>query len=117
MKIPADHCVYGKTVRILKEHGYEVLTLKELNKTDATDDEVLRSAVALDAVLLTNDKGFGNVFQYPPASHRGIILMKINLRNDISVHEILLDFLRKHEQQQLRGTLAVIDGKSCRTRR
>ena len=61
MKIVADHCVYGKTVKILRAQGHEVLTLKELGRADADDPEVLALAQSLDAVLVTNDKGFGNI--------------------------------------------------------
>jgi predicted nuclease of predicted toxin-antitoxin system len=44
MKLLADHCVFGKTIRLLREQGHEVLTLKELNHASSPDEIVLQLA-------------------------------------------------------------------------
>jgi hypothetical protein len=47
MRVLVDHCVYGKTVRLLRAHGCEVVTLHELGQADASDGEVLALAQSL----------------------------------------------------------------------
>jgi len=51
MKFLADHCVYGKTVKLLRAQGHEVITLKELGQADAEEKqhnrETLRRALAV----------------------------------------------------------------------
>lgn len=117
MKILADHCVYGKTVKLLRAQGHEVITLKELNQADAEDSQVLSLAQSLDAVLVTNDKGFGNILMYPPAQYSGIILLRMTAANQQRVHRILLDFLKTHNREALRGARVVIDTHTYRIRK
>lgn len=117
MKILADHCVYGKTVKLLRAQGHEVITLKELNQADAEDSQVLSLAQSLDAVLVTNDKEFGNILMYPPARYGGIILLRMTAANQQRVHRILLDLLKTYDREALRGTLVVIDTHTYRIRK
>jgi len=117
MKILADHCVYGKTVKLLRAQGHTVLTLKEMGQANAPDPQVLALAQSLDAVLVTNDKGFGNILTYPPGRYGGIIVLRITATNQRRVHEILLDFLKTRDRETLRKALVVIDARTCRIRR
>jgi hypothetical protein len=45
--------------------------------TGASDGEVFRKAQQLQATLVTNDQGFGDIRAYPPSSHHGIIVLKM----------------------------------------
>jgi len=117
MKFLADHCVYGGTVKLLREQGHEVITLKELGRAAIPDSQVLVEAQARDAVLITTDKGFGNILVHPPGSHGGIILLRMRPTNQRRVHEILLEFLRAYDREALRKTLVVIDTHTYRIRR
>lgn len=117
MKILADHCLYGRTVKLLRAQGHEVVTLKELGQAEAEDLHVLALAQSLDVVLVTNDKGFGNIQTYPPRQYGGIILLRITPQNQQRVHAILSDFLRSHDREALRVVLVVIDARTYRLRR
>jgi predicted nuclease of predicted toxin-antitoxin system len=117
MKILADHCVYGKTVKLLRAQGHEVITLKELGQAEAADPQVLTLAQSLDAVLVTNDKGFGNILAYPPKRYEGILVLRVTATNQQRVHQILSDFLRSHDRESLRRALVVIDAQTYRIRR
>ena len=117
MKILADHCVYGKTIKFLRAQGHEVVTLKELGQANAEDPQVLALAQSLDAVLVTNDKGFGNILAYPPERYGGILLLRMTATNQQRIHEILLDFFRSHDREALRKALVVIDARTYRIRK
>jgi predicted nuclease of predicted toxin-antitoxin system len=100
MRVLADHCVYGKTVRLLRAHGCEVVTLHQLGQADASDGEVLALAQSLDAVLITNDKGFGNILVYPPARHEGVIVLRMKAAHQERVHRNMLGLLRLRSRGQ-----------------
>ena len=117
MRILTDHCVFGKTVKLLRQDGHEVITLQELNKNDVEDEEVLELAFTLNAILVTNDKEFGNIMKYLPQQYKGIIVLKITLKNQVKSHEILLNMLRKYGHAQLDKRMVVIDNKTYRIRR
>jgi len=73
MKFLADHCVYGKTIRLLREQGHDVLILKELGKETSLDEIVLELAQKESAVLITCDREFGSILLYPPERYNGIV--------------------------------------------
>jgi predicted nuclease of predicted toxin-antitoxin system len=117
MNLLADHCVWGKTIRLLRQSGQAVTTLKELGKEAASDDEVLAIARELDAVLITNDLDFGNVQLYPPSSHEGIIVLRLDYRTAFRVHQVLVDFLGRTNREEIRGALVIINPGGYRIRR
>lgn len=117
MKILADHCVYGQTIELIRAQGHQVLTLKELGRADQPDLQVLALAQSLDAVLVTTDKGFGNILAYPPERYGGIVLLRITPTSQQRIHQVLQDFLKTHKQETLRQTLVVIDVRTYRIRR
>lgn len=107
----------ASTVKLLRAQGYEVITLKELGQADAEDSQVLALAQSLDAVLITNDKGFGNILTYPPERYGGIILLRVTAVNQQRVHQILLNFLRQRDREALRRALVVVDARTYRIRK
>jgi predicted nuclease of predicted toxin-antitoxin system len=73
----ADECVFVQTVRLVQECGFEIYRIQDLGMRGAKDNEVLQKAHSLQAVLITNDRGFSNIYQYPPSLYHGIIVLKM----------------------------------------
>ena len=114
--ILADHCVFSTTIRLLQREGYATTRLQELIEPSASDQKVLRLAIQKDLVLLTNDKGFGNIRIYPPAEHQGVILLRIGADTESQVHRVLLQLLRERGRDDFRQRLAVVDHSKYRMR-
>jgi predicted nuclease of predicted toxin-antitoxin system len=66
MKLFLDHCVSRRTVEHLRQLGHDILTSKELGQERAFDPDVLELATKTDRVMVTEDRGFGDVRRYPP---------------------------------------------------
>lgn len=115
--ILADHCVYGSTVRLLASLGCRVTRLSEIAPEDSSDEEVLAIAIQRGWVLLTNDKDFGDLPNYPPRSHCGVIVLRISAATEGSVHSALLDLFQSHPPESLVGCLAVVSARKYRLRR
>ena len=116
MKILADHCVYGKTIRLLKEANHEVIRLKEVADSTSSDEIVLAIAQSLGAVLISNDKDFADIVKYPPKENKGIIVLRITPQTENIFHRTLLQFLQSITFGQIRGKLIVIRGDKIRRR-
>jgi predicted nuclease of predicted toxin-antitoxin system len=69
----ADECTFTSTIQLMRGLGLQVQRVQELGMIGAGDPEVFRKAQQLQAVLVTNDQGFGDVRVYPPSSHQGVI--------------------------------------------
>ena len=116
-KFLADECTFVQTVLLMRNLGFDVHRIQELGMTGAEDNKVFEKAQDLNAVLVTNDKGFGDIREYPPSSHCGIIVLKmapdpVCVRE---VHEMLKHLLKKEDQFE--GALFVVDTHKYRVRR
>lgn len=60
----------------LKRFG-TVMHVRDFGLMAAHDDAVLSAAIQRKAVLLTRDLDFGHPFQYPPAKHQGVIILRV----------------------------------------
>jgi len=109
--------VYATTVRLLRGSGYDVVCLKEIARPDTPDDDVLRLAVERSMVLLTNDKDFADILRYPPATHTGIVVLRIRAVTEAEVHQVLLRLLGNHTLVSLKATLAVVSSRKYRLKR
>ena len=57
----ADECTYQITVDFLRREGWKVKTVVELGMIGAIDTQVFSKAQELRLVLITRDKGFGDI--------------------------------------------------------
>ena len=56
MELLIDHDVYKITVDLLRQHGHDVVTAKELNLHTASDEALLEKAKTMGRLLITRDK-------------------------------------------------------------
>lgn len=117
VKFLADECTFAKTVLLMRKLGFDVQRIQELGLTGAEDDEVFRKAQDLNAVLITNDKGFADIRLYPPSTHWGMIVLRMapDPAHVRRVHEALRQLLITEDQ--FRGALFIVDTRKYRARR
>jgi len=72
VKVLLDSCIWGPVADELEEAGHEVEWVGSLN-TDPGDEQVLRMAFRKQAVLITQDKDFGELAIVHGFEHSGII--------------------------------------------
>ena len=60
-KFLADECTFVQTVMLMRNLGFDVQRIQQLGMTGAKDGEVFEKAQDLKVVLVTNDKGFGDI--------------------------------------------------------
>lgn len=112
----ADECVFVSTVRLMRDLGLQVRRVQELNLIGAEDQEVFQKAQQMKAVLVTNDKGFGDVRVYPPSSHRGIIVLRTEpdpVRIQ-AVHRVFEGLLKR--EVKFEQCLFIVDANKYRKR-
>jgi len=116
-KFLADECTFIQTVRLMRELNCKVHRIQELGMKGASDLVVFRKAQEMGAVLVTNDKGFGDVREFPPSSHRGVIVLKMlpESRAVQAVHRVLRGLLE--EEEKFEGILFTVDTHKYRKRK
>ncbi len=115
MLLIADECVDFTIVENLRAYGLDIFSIAEQEPSIA-DEDVLSIAVRKNAILITEDKDFGDLVFRLKLPHRGIILLRLsNIPNDkkaAHAAKIILEHI-----SELPGVFAVYDGFSLRIRR
>jgi predicted nuclease of predicted toxin-antitoxin system len=117
MNIFADECVFGPTIKFLRDKGHDVVTVHDFALNGHEDTEILAFATAYHRILLTIDLDFGNIRHYPPEHHGGVIILRVRPSTLGQVHIVLAEFLQMTVPETLENTLVVIDHNKIRVRR
>lgn len=76
MNLLADESVDRQVVQRLRQDGHEVLYIAEMAPS-TSDEVVLERANALQAVLITADKDFGELVYRQGRVHAGVMLIRL----------------------------------------
>ena len=76
MKIVADESVDYRAGLELRKHGYYVLAIEDSNKGSG-DEIVLEISLKENSLLMTEDKGFGELVFRLNKAHIGVVLIRL----------------------------------------
>lgn len=83
---------------ILRNNGLEVLDIKELSP-GIDDIEVLDKANTENAILLTEDKDFGELVYRLKLVNHGVILIRLSGWESNQKGQFVADIITKHKQE------------------
>ena len=117
IKFLADECTFVQTVDLMRELKCEVHRIQELGMNGVSDPVVFRKAQEMGAVLVTNDKGFGDVRDFPPSSHHGVIVLRMLPKPEAvqAVHRVLRGLIEI--EKKFEGILFTVDTHKYRRRK
>jgi len=85
MKFIADENIPFSLVRIIRKQGFDIKVLKEENLTGITDQKLIEISKKEKRVLLTFDKDFCNITEFPLKKHQGIIVLRYKNKHPSNV--------------------------------
>lgn len=101
----------------LQELGHNVDTVID-EGLRATDDSVLADiAHQDDRMLFTLDRGLGDIRQYAPGGHPGIVVFRLSFVGPGAMSRFVEDFVRNQNLDQLTGCLVIVEPGNVRIRR
>jgi len=93
MKLMMNENISGTVIRALRQRGHDVRSVKESMRA-APDEEVLRRAQIEQRVVVTHDKGFGELaFRFRLPASCGVILLRLSGVDPESDNRRVLDAL------------------------
>jgi len=92
MKFKVDEHLPAEVVADLRGLGHEADTVADQGMTGAADPALLAAAKSEGRVLLTMDKGMGDIRAYPPDQYAGIVIFRPRSMGRGAV----LAFVRQH---------------------
>ena len=118
MHIKVDEDLPQSVAQLLRQRGYSCSTVLEQGKGGWKDPVLWLAVQDHQQFFLTADKGFGNIRDYPPGSHGGILLLRPSEDGIQPLLDLLEQVLtRVPRLESLQGLLAVASPKGLRIRR
>jgi predicted nuclease of predicted toxin-antitoxin system len=117
VRIKLDENVPQDAVAVFTDGGHDVHTIPDEDLVGRPDADVWRACVAEHRMLVTFDLGFGDIRAYPPATHSGVVVLRLMDQRPDVVTDVLRRFLADYDLDTLSGHLIVVTDTLVRLRR
>jgi predicted nuclease of predicted toxin-antitoxin system len=117
VKVKLDENMPRTAGQVLIAAGHDVDTVVEENLAGATDPQVVAAAAATGRLLITLDRGLGDIRTYPPGSHAGILVLRPADQSVPTVVAALAEVATGRDLTSLTGTVAIAQRGLLRIRR
>ena len=117
MRFKLDENLPRELAQRLIDVGHDVDSVVGEGLAGENDPAVLRAARVEDRLLLTLDRGFGDLRRYPPGTHPGIVVLRPDSQDPGSVERLIVRFLNMPGLEDLRGCIVVVEARRLRVRR
>ena len=114
MTLLADESVAGAIIERLRADGHTVTAIGEVSP-GIPDTQVLAEADRTQAVLLTEDKDFGELVYRRAASHHGVVLLRLAGLSRAVRSALVSDAFTNHGPEFV-GAFTVISASGMRIR-
>ena len=105
MKFLTDENVYTQMVEAIRSLSHDVLDIKEQNLFSMPDPDIIQMAQNTGRILITNDKDFSNILNYPPSQYQGIIVLRLSRLTINGAIKRLIEFLKTFKMVSMIPTI------------
>lgn len=116
MKVKLDENLPASLADLLSSRGHDVDSVLSEGLLGRDDPEIAAAAKADGRMLITLDKGFGDIRTYPPGTHPGIIVLRLPDESAGTVRQAVTDLVDHHRLDDLAGTVTVLHHGRLRIR-
>jgi predicted nuclease of predicted toxin-antitoxin system len=117
MRIKVDEDLPRATVQMLRDRGYEAVSVIEQGMGGWKDPVLWQAIQSEQRFLVTADKGFADIRSYPPGSHAGVLLLRPDEDGIRPVIKLLERVLANYDLKALARTVTVVTPRGIRIRR
>lgn len=116
MKFLLDQDVYALTTRFLRDLGHDVVTAAELGLAQASDETLLRRAIAANRILVTRDRDYGSLV-FILEIQVGVIYLRVKPSTLSDIHHELDQIIGSYTENELHAAFIVVTSSGDRIRR
>lgn len=117
MKFKLDENVDVRAAAVLGAAGHDVTTVVDQDLGGSEDPDIAQVVAREDRILVTLDRGFGDIRRYPPGAHPGIVLLRLRRQARPQVEAALRLLLGYEELPSLAGCTFIVTAGTVRVRR
>ena len=117
LKIKVDEDLPKSVAESIRRVVPDTLTVMDERLSGILDSELWKTTQKERRFLVTGDKAFANIRQYPPGSHSGVLLLRPAEEGILQMHGLIQDVLKLGNLENLAGCIAVATPGRMRVRR
>lgn len=117
MRLKLDENLPSDLADNVSARGHDVDTVADEGLAGEDDAAVLTAATEHERMIITLDRGFGDVRIHPPGSHPGIVVLRPVSQDPTSVDHLVDRFLDGHDLADFEGCVVVVESERVRVRR
>jgi predicted nuclease of predicted toxin-antitoxin system len=117
VRIKLDENLPGDAVGLLAGLGHDVDTVVTEGLGGAQDGAVVVAAAAAERLLVTLDRGLGDIRSYPPGAHAGIVVLRVDDQSAPALVETLRSLAENHDLADFKRCVVVVRQHLVRIRR
>jgi len=119
MRFLVDEDLPRSVDNLLRQYGHEVIDVRDIGLRGASDADIAAYSKEHGLCLLTGDRGFADVRNYPPAQYPGVVVLHLTAKATSSAILTMLKSLLVQAEvvSQLGGKLAVVELGRVRIRK
>ena len=101
----------------LTGRGHDADTVIDEGLDGQPDPVVVAAATETGRMLVTLDRGIGDLRRYPPGSHAGVLVLRPASQDPASVLDLVDRLLQAHGLDDLAGCVVIVEPRRVRIRR
>jgi len=117
VKVKLDESMPVSLATRLGKRGVDTDTVLSEGLGGHSDAHVLAAARETGRMIFTLDRGFGDIRSYPPGSHPGIVVFRLDDQSGPAVIESAVRLMDHHSLEDLAGTVTIVHRGLLRIRR
>ena len=117
MKLKLDENMPADLAALLEEAGHDVEDVVGEGLGGKVDEVIIEAATEEERILLTFDLDFADVRRFPPGTHHGIVVFRLQDQRWKTLERPVRRLLKEQHLEDLRLGLAIVDETRIRFRR
>lgn len=108
IRIKVDEDLPAEVADVLRAAGHDASSVVEQGLTGKADDHLWLHVQRESRILFTADKGFADVRQHPPGTHRGIVLFRLPRESRAGYLRLITVLLEAFHLEDAMGAIVVV---------
>jgi len=117
VRVKIDEDLPHQTADLLAEKGYEAITVVGQGWQGLPDEELWSRLQAEGRWLITADKGFADLRAYPPGTHAGVLLFRLEPESSRAYLDLARRTLETLDLAAVPGAVVVASSAGIRIRK
>ncbi len=102
--------------QLLRQEGYDAMTVSEQQLSGASDPEVIAICQQEKRILITLDTDFTDIRTYPPNAFSGLIVLRLKQQDKPYIMNVISRLIRLLPDASLEHRLWIVEEKGIRIR-